>query len=178
MPNLNQTIDRSLAISRGVTTVLDRRMKDAAAAYVERTRRAQASYATPLGPANGMNFQQAWRDWCEYGVDFAQRSVLFWDTIRERGNNWIAHEAAGKPPVLAYRYEVLSDGRRFERVGDKVPGSPEAPLSWDAIVAKFRDCASVAARPIAQEKIEQAQERARNLESLDDATMLLKALTQ
>jgi pimeloyl-ACP methyl ester carboxylesterase len=115
MPNLNQTIDRSLAISRGVTTVLDRRMKDAAAAYVERTRRAQASYATSVGPANGMNFQQAWRDWCEYGVDFAQRSVLFWDTIRERGDNWIAHEAAGKPPVLAYRYEVLSDGRRFER---------------------------------------------------------------
>jgi pimeloyl-ACP methyl ester carboxylesterase len=145
MPNLNQTIDRSLAISRGVTTVLDRRMKDAAAAYVERTRRAQASYATSVGPANGMSaagpsqganrappggsaaataasvggspiyFQQAWRDWCEYGVDFAQRSVLFWDTIRERGNNWIAHEAAGKPPVLAYKYEVLSDGRRFER---------------------------------------------------------------
>ena len=145
MPNLNQTIDRSLAISRGVTTVLDRRIKDAAAAYVERTRRAQASYATPVGPAKGMSaagpsqganrappggsaaataasvggspiyFQQAWRDWCEYGVDFAQRSVLFWDTIRERGNNWIAHEAAGKPPVLAYKYEVLSDGRRFER---------------------------------------------------------------
>ena len=145
MPNLNQTIDRSLAISRDVTTVLDRRMKDAAAAYVERTRRAQATYATSVGPANGMSadgssrganrapagggaaataasvggspiyLQQAWRDWCEYGVDFAQRSVLFWDTIRERGNNWIAHEAAGKPPVLAYRYEVLSDGRRFER---------------------------------------------------------------
>jgi 2-methylcitrate dehydratase PrpD len=77
------------------------------------------------------------------------------------------------------RLEITTrDGRRFERVGDKVPGSPEAPLSWDAIVAKFRDCASVAARPIAQEKIEQAQERARNLESLDDATMLLKALTQ
>src|SRR5579864_8626023 len=93
MPNLNQTIDRSLAISRGVTTVLDRRIKDAAAAYIERTRRAQASYATSVGPAKGMSgagpsqganrappggsaaataasvggspiyFQQAWRDW-------------------------------------------------------------------------------------------------------------------
>jgi 2-methylcitrate dehydratase PrpD len=77
------------------------------------------------------------------------------------------------------RMEITTrDGRRFERVGDKVPGSPEAPLSWDAIVAKFRDCASVAARPIAPDKIEQAQEMARNLESLDDATMLLKAFTQ
>jgi hypothetical protein len=51
-------------------------------------------------------------------------------------------------------------------------------LAWDAIVAKFRDCASVAARPIAPNKIEQAHEMARNLESLDDATMLLKAFTQ
>ena len=33
------------------------------------------------------------------------------------------------------RLEITTrDGRRFERVGDKVPGSPEAPLSWDAIV--------------------------------------------
>ena len=77
------------------------------------------------------------------------------------------------------RMEITTrDGHRFERLGDKVPGSPEAPLSWDAIVAKFRDCASVAARPIAQDKIELAQETARSLESLDDATMLLKALTQ
>lgn len=77
------------------------------------------------------------------------------------------------------RMEITTrDGHRLERLGDKVPGSPEAPLSWDAIVAKFRDCASVAARPIAQDKIELAQETARSLESLDDATMLLKALTQ
>ncbi len=41
--------------------------------------------------------------------------VLFWDTLRQRGNNWIAHEAAGKPPVLAYEYEVLADARTFER---------------------------------------------------------------
>ncbi|MFM0498419.1 MmgE/PrpD family protein [Paraburkholderia caledonica] len=77
------------------------------------------------------------------------------------------------------RMEIITrDGRRLERVGHGVPGSPEAPLAWDAIVAKFRDCASVAARPIAPNKIEQAHEMARNLESLDDATMLLKAFTQ
>lgn len=115
MPNLNQTIDRSLSISRGVATVLDRRMRDAFTAYADRIRRAQATYAGAGVPGNGMNPQQICRDWWEYGVDFAQRSVLFWDTIRERGNNWIAHEEAGKPPVLAYRYDVLSDGRTFER---------------------------------------------------------------
>jgi pimeloyl-ACP methyl ester carboxylesterase len=115
MPNLNQTIDRSLSISRGVVTVLDGRLRDASAAYIERVRRAQSAFAAPATPAGAMNPQQVWRDWCEYGLDFAQRSVLFWDTMRQRGNNWITHEAAGKPPVLAYRYEVLSDGRTFER---------------------------------------------------------------
>jgi pimeloyl-ACP methyl ester carboxylesterase len=135
MPNLNQTIDRSLSISRGVATVLDRRLRDAYTDYATRIRRAQATCAEAGGPGNGMGApaagsaaapaasaggtpispQQLCRDWWEYGVDFAQRSVLFWDTMRERGNNWLAHEAAGKPPVLAYRYDVLSDGRTFER---------------------------------------------------------------
>jgi 2-methylcitrate dehydratase PrpD len=77
------------------------------------------------------------------------------------------------------RIEIITrDGRRLERVGDRVPGSPEAPLSWDEIVAKFRDCASVPARPIALDKVEQTQEMARNLELLDDATMLLDGFTQ
>jgi 2-methylcitrate dehydratase PrpD len=76
------------------------------------------------------------------------------------------------------RMEIVTrDGRRLERVGDRVPGSPEAPLSWDAIVAKFRDCASVSASPIAPDKIEQAQEMGRNLELLDDVSMLLNAIT-
>ena len=40
-----------------------------------------------------------WQGWGEYAVDFAQRSVLFWDTLRQRGNNYVAHERAGKPPA-------------------------------------------------------------------------------
>jgi pimeloyl-ACP methyl ester carboxylesterase len=115
MANLNQTIDRSLSISRSVATVLERRVREAFRAYAERVRRAQAACSESRTPVNAMNPQHVWRDWWAYGVDFAQRSVLFWDALRQRGNNWIAHEAAGKPPVLAYDYEVLSDGRTFER---------------------------------------------------------------
>ena len=115
MPSLNQTIDRSLTISRNVATVLDRRVRDAYAAYAERIRDAQAAYLAS-GAANALQHpRRAWRDTWEYAVDFVQRSVLFWDTIRQRGNDWIAHEEAGKPPVLAYDYEVLADGRTFER---------------------------------------------------------------
>jgi len=118
MPNLNQTIDRSLSISRGVATVLERRVRDAFAAYAEHIERARAAYIASGVSAvsgGGINPRQAFRDWWEYNLDFAQRSVLFWDTLRQRGNNWIAHEEAGKPPVLAYEYEMLCDGRTFER---------------------------------------------------------------
>jgi 2-methylcitrate dehydratase PrpD len=76
------------------------------------------------------------------------------------------------------RMEIVThDGRKLERVGNNVPGSPEAPMTWNEIVAKFRDCASVAAVPVPAERIESAQQMARNLEALEDATLLLKTLT-
>ena len=114
MPSLNQTIDRSLSISRGVATVLDRRLRDAFTTYADRVRRAHATYAQSGALAASANPQTVVRDWWEYNIDFAQRSILFWDTLRQRGNNWIAHEEAGKPPVFAYEYEMLADGRTFE----------------------------------------------------------------
>ncbi|MGV6872727.1 DUF3141 domain-containing protein [Pseudochelatococcus sp. B33] len=45
-----------------------------------------------------------------YGIDRAQRMVLYADTIRERGDIFLAHEAAGCPPVLVYDYEMVMDG--------------------------------------------------------------------
>jgi hypothetical protein len=53
--------------------------------------------------------------WQEYLGDFWQRSVLFWDTLQRRGKQFIAHELAGKPPVLHFDYELVLDGRRLER---------------------------------------------------------------
>lgn len=55
------------------------------------------------------------QEWWEYSVDLAQRSILFWDTLRERGDNWVAHEKAGKPPVLHFEYEVVLDARQFDQ---------------------------------------------------------------
>src|SRR5882672_1970661 len=115
MPNLNQTIDRSLQISRSVATVAERRVRDAFEAYTTRVRKAQAAFVQDSGAATRFHPTQAWQEWARYGVDFVQRSILMADTMRQRGNNWIAHEQAGKPPVLAYRYEMLADGRTFER---------------------------------------------------------------
>lgn len=56
-----------------------------------------------------------WRDASSYWLDFTQRSILFWDTLRQRGNNWIEHEKAGKPPLLAFDWEMIADARKFER---------------------------------------------------------------
>ena len=28
--------------------------------------------------------------WFRYGVDFTQRAIIFWDTLRQRGNNYIS----------------------------------------------------------------------------------------
>ncbi len=48
-------------------------------------------------------------------TDFPQRSLLFWDTLRQRGNTWLDHEAAGKRPSWPSRGRSWADGRTFAR---------------------------------------------------------------
>ncbi len=48
-----------------------------------------------------------------YGLDAIQRSILFLDVLRERGNAYIQHENSGKPPVLAFDYQIIVDGRKL-----------------------------------------------------------------
>jgi pimeloyl-ACP methyl ester carboxylesterase len=50
-----------------------------------------------------------------YFVDAAQRSVLFWDVMRQRGNQYQEHIAAAAPHVLEYKVELILDGRHFDR---------------------------------------------------------------
>jgi pimeloyl-ACP methyl ester carboxylesterase len=57
----------------------------------------------------------AWQAGATYVADTLQRGILFWDTLRQRGNNFLAHERAGKPPLLVYDYETIVDGRTLER---------------------------------------------------------------
>jgi uncharacterized protein DUF3141 len=51
----------------------------------------------------------------EYLVDAAQRGVLFWDVMRQRGNQYREHIAKTAPNVLDYEVEVVVDGRTLER---------------------------------------------------------------
>jgi hypothetical protein len=54
-------------------------------------------------------------DWPAYQRDVWQRTVLFWDTLRQRANNMLEHERAGLPPLLDFKSETLLDARRFAR---------------------------------------------------------------
>ena len=51
----------------------------------------------------------------EYLVDAAQRSVLFCDVMRRRGNEYREHLAKAAPHVLDYAVEVIADGRQLDR---------------------------------------------------------------
>jgi pimeloyl-ACP methyl ester carboxylesterase/tellurite resistance protein len=51
----------------------------------------------------------------EYWIDRTQRNVLFWDVLRKRGNVFFDHYTAGQPPVLAFNYEMVTDGRTFDQ---------------------------------------------------------------
>ncbi len=54
-------------------------------------------------------------DFFAYQRDLWERTILFWDTLRQRADNMLAHERAGKPPLLDFDYELILDARRFQR---------------------------------------------------------------
>jgi pimeloyl-ACP methyl ester carboxylesterase len=55
-----------------------------------------------------------WNPWA-YWVDACQRSVLFWDVMRERSERYREHAAKPAPHVLKFRYELVMDGRALRR---------------------------------------------------------------
>ncbi|AJE23178.1 DUF3141 domain-containing protein [Azotobacter chroococcum] len=50
-------------------------------------------------------------DWTDYLTDFNQRTLLFWDTLRQRADNTLHHRQAGYPILLKFDHELLLDGR-------------------------------------------------------------------
>lgn len=55
------------------------------------------------------------KDAFEYGIDAWERSIIFLDILRKRGNTYIEHLRNGQPPVLTFNYEMIMDGRSFAR---------------------------------------------------------------
>ena len=51
----------------------------------------------------------------EYLIDASQRTVLFWDAIRKRGNQYLEQSAKTTPHVLEFDYEIVLDGRKLKQ---------------------------------------------------------------
>ena len=50
-----------------------------------------------------------------YMIDAAQRTILFWDVMRQRGNAYREHLTETAPHVLDYQVELVVDGRKLDR---------------------------------------------------------------
>jgi len=66
-----------------------------------------------LGPS--LASKDASENFRAYAGDLTERWILFLDTLRQRGNAYLAREKEGFKPVLVFDYEMLADGRKFER---------------------------------------------------------------
>jgi pimeloyl-ACP methyl ester carboxylesterase len=114
MSNPGKQLSQSHEISEKVAQLLQTRTKVALERYSQRTKQAYEGEAAELTADPTLPWQM-WANGAQYAVDVAQRSVLFWDTLRRRGNNFLEHERKGLPPVLHFDYEMVMDGRTFRR---------------------------------------------------------------
>ncbi|MCW7538539.1 DUF3141 domain-containing protein [Aquabacterium sp. A7-Y] len=104
---------RSLTVGTKVATIFQRHAEAAQDQLSERLGRAlHRQVNEPPGlPAVHLDPQL----WYRYTVDAAQRSILFWETLWKRGNNFIDRASEGFRPVLHFDYETVLDGRQFDR---------------------------------------------------------------
>ena len=56
-----------------------------------------------------------WSDAAEYLTDAAQRTVLYWDVMRQRGNQYHEQQKRTAPTVLSFAYELVMDGLALPR---------------------------------------------------------------
>lgn len=105
---------RSQDISGKAKKLFEKRARIAQENLRERVRTAWEKEMAGL-TAKPLTPWSLWNAWYRYGVDATQRSVLFWDTLRQRGNNYLEHLQQGQPPLLHFDYETVLDGRTFER---------------------------------------------------------------
>ena len=72
---------------------------------------------------------------------------------------------------------VLKDGRTFGKEGAHVPGTRQAPMTWDELSRKFDDCASASRLALSPEDLASFRAKAQTLEESEDAAELIRALS-
>jgi pimeloyl-ACP methyl ester carboxylesterase/uncharacterized tellurite resistance protein B-like protein len=64
-----------------------------------------------MSEAKKLNPFLAYKDLLEYLIDAGQRTVLYWDVMRQRGNQYQEHMAKTAPHVLQFDHDLILDGR-------------------------------------------------------------------
>jgi pimeloyl-ACP methyl ester carboxylesterase len=114
MTDIGQNLSQAFDVGRNVGSLFQHRLQTAQARYNQRLGSAVSEGSQLSKSLTHMPWEWA-QAWSQYLADAAQRTVLFWDTLRQRGNNFLAHTRAGLPPVLHFESEAVLDGRTFER---------------------------------------------------------------
>ena len=114
--DIGRQLAQSQDISTKVSLVLQKRAKIAQEQFNAQLRKAYESNGIDDVVRNpAAAGAKLLTDWYAYATDAAQRSILFWDTMRRRGNDFIEHTRQGLPPVLHFDYETVVDGRTLAR---------------------------------------------------------------
>ncbi|MCU0950243.1 MAG: DUF3141 domain-containing protein [Burkholderiaceae bacterium] len=111
MKDLGEQLARNARTAGKVGLLLRKRLEHAGGKYRERL----ATLAKSNPAAGTMAPMALWSQMAAYGADAVQRAILVADTLRERGNNFIAHAQAGKPPLLHFDYTMVEDARSYAR---------------------------------------------------------------
>src|SRR5438046_635047 len=113
--DIGHQMTRSQDVATKVAVLFKKRTQIAQEQFTEQLKKAYDAdgiRAFVTNPAAGVKL---WSDWYAYAADAAQRSILFWDTMRQRGNNFIERTRQGLPPVLHFDSETVVDGRKLAR---------------------------------------------------------------
>jgi 2-methylcitrate dehydratase PrpD len=99
------------------------------------------------------------------------------DRVEYRADPTAALPIGGQSALSRPTVEIRTkDGRVLRRTPDGVPGDPAHPVDWDLLEAKFRDCVSFSARPLAPGAAERVIELVHDLDRLEDVTEILSAI--
>jgi pimeloyl-ACP methyl ester carboxylesterase len=111
--DIGRQLAKSHDISTKVSLVFQKRVKIAHEHFTEQVKKAYDDNGVGELLTNPAAAAKVWTDAYSYAVDSAQRSILFLDTLRQRGNDFVQQRLEGSPPVLHFAYETIVDGRKL-----------------------------------------------------------------
>ena len=117
------------------------------------------------------------RDYTDEGLRDA-RVLAMADRVSYRPEPGAVIAAGGSSGVSRPTVEIrLKDGRAYSHRPEGVPGDAQHPVTPEMLEAKFRDCVSFAAQPLAEADVNRAIALIRDLENIPDVTEIMQLLT-